>query len=433
MTSKFQIQKATCCYEKEPLKTAFGFKGSALTCLWQTAVRLETEKHIGIGLGVQSVLWSDAEIFHTLGEEEGNRTMFMLTQYAVSLCEKMTVNSPLEVIDILFPKVYSYAKEITKCENLRTTFVLNALVPLDFALWQLWCKENGKNAFDEINLFDGKRQERLANIPLITYNTPIENVREMAENGTALFKIKIGSDPLKNNDLDEMLSWDKNRILEIHQAVKDIKTPHTKTGYVLYYLDANGRYDSKERLSKLLDFAKENGILERIVLLEEPFDEQNKIDVSDLPVCIAADESAHSLEDVKERFELGYKALTLKPIAKTLSMTIYMADYARKHGMVCFCADLTVNPIMVSWNQCVAARLNTLPQMNIGVIESNGEQNYVNWDLMQSFHPFSDETFTKCENGIFNLNDKFYEQSGGIFEIPSHFDSLTQRGVADNE
>ena len=174
----------------------------------------------------------------------------------------------------------------------------------------------------------------LANVPLITYSTPIEDVRRMAENGTALFKIKIGSDPKKDNNPDTMLSWDQNRLLEIHRAVKDLKTPYTENGSILYYLDANGRYDTKERLAALLDFARAHGILERVVLLEEPFDEGNKIDVHDLPVCLAADESAHSLEDVKERFALGYRALTLKPIAKTLSMTIRMADYARSRGMI---------------------------------------------------------------------------------------------------
>lgn len=426
MASNFKICKASCYYEKEPLKTAFGFKGSALTCLWQTAVRLHTEKNMSVGLGVQSVLWSDASVYRALGEEESNKVMFKLTQYAVSLCEGMNVNNPFEVIDTIFPKVCTYAKEITGCDNLRTTFVLNALVPLDFALWQLWSKENGKNMFDDICTFDGQRQQALANIPLITYNTPLDEVRSMAQNGTALFKIKIGSDPMKNNDLDAMLDWDKNRIWEIHQAVKDIKTPHTESGNVLYYLDANGRYDTKERLKPFIDYAREHGILDRIVFLEEPFEEQNKVDVSDLPLCIAADESAHSLEDVKERLQLGYKALTLKPIAKTLSMTIRMADYARKHNMICFCADLTVNPSMVSWNQCVAARLNTIPQMRIGVVESNGEQNYVNWKNMHSYHPLQHERFTRCENGIFYLDDAFYDTNGGIFETSAHFDKLTQ-------
>ncbi|MBQ6999180.1 MAG: L-alanine-DL-glutamate epimerase [Clostridia bacterium] len=430
MSSKIQIIKSNCCYEKEPLKTAFGFKGSALTGLWQTVVRLETDKHTGIGVGVQSVLWSDAAVYHEFGEEIGNQMMFELTEYAVRLCEGMAIEHPFELIDAIFPEVYSYAKVITKTQNLRKTFVLNSLVPLDFAMWQLWAKENSKAEFDNVCTFDGKHQTTLANIPLITYNMPIEDVSFMAENGTALFKIKIGSDPLKNNDLDAMLSWDKNRIAEIHNAVKDIRTPYTENGNILYYLDANGRYDTKERLESLLDFVKSQGILDRIVLLEEPFDEQNKVDVSNIPVCVAADESAHSLEDVKERFELGYRALTLKPIAKTLSMTIRMADYARKQGMICFCADLTVNPVMVSWNQCVAARLNPIPQMRIGVMESNGDQNYTNWEKMRSYHPLCHKSFNKCENGVFSLGEEFYKQSGGVFHISPHYDSLAKE--ADN-
>ena len=48
---------------------------------------LETENTTGLGLGVQSVLWSDAEAFHALGEEAGNKAMFQLTEFAVKLCE----------------------------------------------------------------------------------------------------------------------------------------------------------------------------------------------------------------------------------------------------------------------------------------------------------------------------------------------------------
>lgn len=424
MPSEIQIKKAYCNYEKEQLKTAFGFKGSALTCLWQTAVKLESDNFSGVGLGVQSVLWSDATVFAALGEEEGNKAMFRLTEYACSLCDGASVKTPFELLDMLFPKVYEFAKELVKSDDLRTTFVLNALVPVDFAMWQLWAKENGQKSFDDISVFDGKHQTTLANIPLITYNTPVESVKEMAEKGTALFKIKIGSDPNKNNNPDEMLNWDKGRIAEIHEALKDIKTPYTESGNILYYLDANGRYDTRDRLISLLDFAKEKGILERIVLLEEPFDEKNKIDVNGIPVCVAADESAHSLEDVKERFALGYRALTLKPIAKTLSMTIRMADFARSQGMICFCADLTVNPVMVSWNQSVAARLNPIPQMKIGVIESNGEQNYVNWEAMRGYHPYHEKDFTLCNRGVFTLDDDFYNLNGGVYEIPEHFEEL---------
>lgn len=433
MILKIKIQNASCTHEKEPLKTAFGFKGSALTCLWQTVVCLESETYRGVGLGVQSVLWSDAAVYRKYGENEGNCKMFALTEYAVALCKGAEFENPSELLDMLYPRLYEYAKEITRCNGLRKTFVLNALVPVDFAAWQLWTKERQINSFDDICKFDGKRQSMLANIPLITYNTSIEEIRHMAKTGTAVFKIKIGSDPMKNNDQDAMLSWDKNRVTEIHKTVKDIETPYTESGRILYYLDANGRYDTKERLVMLLDHIKEQGFLDRIVLLEEPFDEHNKVDVNDLPVCIAADESAHSLEDVKERFELGYRALTLKPIAKTLSLTMDMADYARSKGMHCFCADLTVNPIMVSWNQNVASRLNSIPGMCIGVIESNGEQNYVNWETMHKYHPMHDEQFTRSDKGIFYTDDVFYESSGGVFGISEHFDTLVKKEELSSE
>ena len=424
------IKNASCGYTKEPLKGAFGFKGSALTSLWQTAVYLESDNNKAIGLGVQSVLWSDADVYALLGEDTGNRAMFSLTQYAVDKVKGMSFNNPAEVVDYLYPMLYEYAVEITKNTNLRTTFVLNALVPLDFALWQLWAKENCVKSFDEINKFEGYKQSMLANIPLITYKTPITEVLDMAEEGTPLFKIKIGSNPNMNDNLDEMLLWDENRILEIHNAVKDIKNEYTENGDILYYLDANGRYDSKERLKKLISFLKDNCILDRVVLLEEPFDENNKIDVSDLPVCIAADESAHSLKDVEERFNLGYKALTLKPIAKTLSMTMRMAEYAIKKGMTCFCADLTVNPTMVSWNQCVAARLKTISKMKIGVLESNGSQNYINWEKMMKMHPSSDKSFIRCNDGVFVLDKEFYELSGGVFSFPENYLDIAIKGDA---
>ena len=420
----FRITNAICTYEKEPLKTAFDFKGSALTCLWQSVVRLESDKNTSIGLGVQSVLWSDSAVYAKLGEEEGNRAMFSLTNRATELLKNRVIDYPPKTISSLVPELYAYAVKLTSSPKLRLTFVLNALVPVDFALWQLWCKENGKSSFDDICSFDGVRQEKLLNIPLITYNTFLESVRDLAAGGASLLKIKIGSNPLGNDDREAMLEWDKKRISDIHNTVSDIETSNTESGHVLYYLDANGRYDTKERLLRLIDHAEKEGFLDRIILLEEPFDEQNKLDVSDIPVTVAADESAHSVEDVEERFSLGYKALALKPIAKTLSMTSLMAEVARKHKMSCFCADLTVNPVMVSWNQCVASRLMPLSGMKIGVVESNGAQNYKNWSQMQSYHPLSGKTFTECKNGIYTLDSDFYLQSAGIFESPLHYMSL---------
>lgn len=414
-----KIEKARVAYENEPLKTTFGFKGNALTYLQQSVVSFEGEGKSGLGVGVQSVLWSDAAVFKKYGETEGNRLMYKVTEYAASKIEGKDFASPRALIDEIFNDCYGYAKQITGLE-VKKTFVLNALVPLDFAAWMLYSRINGCQSFDEI--YRGVcKNEKLANIPLITYNTSLDDVVRMANDGICIFKVKIGSDPEKDGDLDKMLEWDKARALSIFNAVKDVKTEHTDSGKIVFYFDANGRYDTKERLFCLLDFLAENGILENTVLFEEPFAEENKIYVGDLPVCFAADESAHSIEDVKERISLGYKAITLKPIAKTLSVTMEMAEYAYSMGVQCFCADLTVNPVMLEWNKSFAARTAPLKGMKIGVVESNGSQNYVNWDKMKEYLP----QVTDNGNGvIYELGKDFYATSGGVFDISDHYASL---------
>lgn len=409
-----------CGHWNEPLKTAFAFKGNALTTLWQTAVQIQTEKNTAIGLGVQSVLWSDPAVFRRYGEEEGNRLMFQVTEYAQKLLCGEQIPIPFAWIDQFFDPIYEYAKKMTGMPELSKTFVWNALVPIDFALWQLWGKENGTQNFDVISLFDGQRQTKMANIPLITYRTTEEEAVRLAQNCSPLLKIKIGSDPNGNGSVEEMLEWDQKRLLEIHRAVRNVPTEYTESGKILYYLDANGRYDKKDTLLRLLDFADRHGILERTVLLEEPFAEKNAVEVGDLPVCVAADESVHGMEELEERVRLGYRALTLKPIAKGLSLSVKMAETARKHGMVCFCADLTVNPMMVSWNQCAAARLSRLPGMKVGVLESNGSQNYVNWEQMAKQHPLYGSGFVSPERGVYELDEHFYRTDGGIWEIPEY-------------
>ncbi len=423
-----KIIKTDVGCEKEPLISAFGFKGSALTSLWQTVVKIQTANNSAIGLGVQSALWSDATIFARYGEDESNKLMLSLTKYAAELICGMEFETPFELFDSVYPRVCEYAEKITDVEKLRKTFVLNSLVPVDFAVWQLWIKENKKTDFDDICRFDGKRQRMLANVPLVTYGMDLESVKEMALSGTPLFKIKIGSDPNKDDNPVSMLEWDKQRIKDIHSVLKNVRTKHTTNGSILYYLDANGRYDTKERLQSFLDFCRDEGFYENIILLEEPFDEENLIDVNDIFVCVAADESIHSVEDVKKRFELGYRAITLKPIAKTLTLTIRMFETARKYGMKCFCADLTVNPMMVSWNQCVAARLELLDNMKTGIVESNGKQNYCNWEKMQTRHSMPCADANKCEDGIFYLNDDFYKYSGGVFMDSPYYNNLADSG-----
>lgn len=57
-------------FEREPLLAPLGFKGSCLDELWQTAALMEgAPGHKSIGLGTQSVLWSDANVFSTVSEK----------------------------------------------------------------------------------------------------------------------------------------------------------------------------------------------------------------------------------------------------------------------------------------------------------------------------------------------------------------------------
>lgn len=425
-----KILKAGAGFEPEKLKAPFGFKGGYVTSTWQSSVYLESDSGIkSIGLGLQSVLWSDAEVFAKMKEPGGNAAMFLITQFAVSKLEGMSFDTPIHLLEEIFDDVYAYGKMVTGNENLKKTFVLNALVPVDLAAWQLYARENSILDFDTM-LPDFVKpalschHEKLAAIPLITYGMSLEDIKREVDNGSFFLKIKMGCDPEGDGDQNKMLEWDKNRLAEIHDLLKEVRTPYTTTGKIPYYLDANGRYESKEHLMQLLAYAEEIGALEQIILLEEPFSEGADIYVGDLPVCVAADESAHSDADVEHLIKLGYKAIALKPIAKTLSMTLKICNMVHQYKVSCFCADLTVNPVMVDWNKNVAARIGTLPGMKIGVLESNGYQNYCQWEKMKSYHPCYGKSFLDSKNGIFECDEDFYETSGGIFMDSEHYQNL---------
>lgn len=425
-----RIEATRSNFVREPLLAPFGFKGGYLSELWQSIAKLSTAEHTGIGLGVQSVLWSDAQVFTSTSQAGGNAYMFAMTDYALKLAKGMDFSDPFTLLQELYPKVYEYGKQVTNNPNLRKTFALNSLVSVDNAAWQLYAKEQGQTDFLQLVPEAHRpalmgRQQKLCSIPLVTYGMTIEDVKKLVNDGYFFLKVKIGSDPDKDGSQEKMLAWDKNRLREIHEAVKDMTTPYTESGHIPYYLDANGRYDSKERLAELLKYAEEIGALERIAIVEEPFPEEYKVDVSDLPARIAADESAHSYEDAIERIELGYKAIALKPIAKTMSMSILILAEAHKRGIPCFCADLTVNPWMVDFNKNVAARIDPLPGMKIGVLESNGSQNYTNWETLRTYHPmFGKASFIDPVRGIYEVGNDFYETSGGIFMDSPYYSKL---------
>ncbi len=427
-----KIKRADCNFEREPLVAPFGFKGGFVDEIRQTAARLESESgQSAVGLAIQSVLWSDAVVFAANPPTAGNALMYLMTAFALQKAKEIPFETPTDLLEALYPLTLEYGKKITNTPNLRPTFALNALVAVDSAAWLLYAREKGIENFDDLIPEDVRpalstRHKKLSAIPLITYGISMPDVVKTLDEGCFFLKVKIGSDPEKDGDLDKMLEWDKKRLSGIHEAAKSRTTPYTADGKIPYYLDANGRYDGKDRLLRLLDHADKIGALERIILLEEPFPEEYKADVGDIPARLAADESAHSDIDALERIELGYKAIALKPIAKTLSMSFKILKLAHEHQIPCFCADLTVSPVMIDWNKNVAARLAPLPGMNIGVLETNGHQNYTRWETLKSFHPCFGAPWTEVKDGVFALDEDFYHRSGGIFLRSEHYENLVK-------
>ncbi len=421
------VTRTSCEYEREPFLNPFGFKGGYISEMWQVVAMMEDEagKH-GVGLGGQSILWSDGGIFTSRPQSVGNSEMFLMTGFALRHAEGLNWNTPLDLIEQLIPVTYKFGKKITRNPGLRLTFALNSLVAVDNAAWLLYSRENRITDFLEMVPADFRsalpyRHEKLVSVPLITYAVSSGQLKEIIEAGACLLKIKVGSDPDRDGDQEKMLEWDKRRLSEIHDLARNYTTPYTECGRICYYLDANGRYESRECLLRLLDHADRIGAMERILIFEEPFPEDCLDPVHDLPVRIAADESAHSDRETLERIELGYGAIALKPIAKTLSVSLKAAKIAHERNISCFCADLTVSPVMVDWNKNVAARIAPLPGMKVGLVETNGDQNYTNWDTMRSYHPCCGARWTIPENGCFSLDDDFYAQSGGIFEVDDHY------------
>lgn len=414
-------------FEREPLVRPFGFKGGYMTEIWQTVNYLKSSSgDHQIGLCTQNVLWSDAGVFAAHSESGGNALMYALTERALQIIKGQTFTTPVDLLDNILPEVYAYGQKITSNPKLRKTFALNALVGTDNAAWLLYAKENGFSTFDEmipkayLPALSNHHQEAAA-IPLMAYTIPINEIQAAVEQGYFFMKIKIGQPGTQ----EEMLEKDKARLTAIHQAIGHVRTSHTKDGKLPYYFDANGRYEKKETLLKLLDHARKIGAFDQIAIIEEPFAEELEIDVSDIPVRLASDESAHTDEDAIKRIGMGYKAIALKAIAKTLSMTMKIAQAATERNIPCFCADLTVNPVLIEWNKNVAARLNAFPGLgSLGLIESNGHQNYKNWDTMLGYHPRKEGSWVKAKNGVYELKAEYYQTSGGIFDRMPHYEEM---------
>lgn len=422
---KIKIVRTDANFERDELIRPFGFKGGYMREIWQTAAFLESEAGYGkFGICTQNVLWSDPAVFEAHSESAGNALMYNITAQALKLIKGETFSNPVQLQEELLDELWEYGKKITGNPTLKETFILNALVGVDNAAWLIYCAENGITNFDDMiptayRPALSNHHKKVASIPLMAYNIPVQEIKKAVDDGYFFMKIKIGQPGTQ----EEMLQKDMNRLTEIHRTIGDYRTEYTESGKLPYYFDANGRYEAKETMLRLLDHARKIGAFDQIAIIEEPFAEEKKLDVSDMGVRIVSDETAHTDRHALERIRMGYSAIALKPIAKTMSMSMKVAKVADDNHIPCFCADLTVNPVLVEWNKAVAARLGAFPGIkgSLGLVESNGHQNYKQWDKMLSYNPTSGASWAKAEKGVYNLNEDYYRKSGGIFEQSPHY------------
>lgn len=145
------IDKTCCDFDREPLLRPFGFKGGYVSEIWNVSAYMSsTSGQHAIGLGLQSILWSDASVFFANCETGGSAIMYSMTQYALKLARGKSFRTPIELMEWLFPQVWEYGRQVSANPDLRATFALNALVSVDNAAWVLYAKENGFTNFDEM-------------------------------------------------------------------------------------------------------------------------------------------------------------------------------------------------------------------------------------------------------------------------------------------
>jgi len=425
MQTKIKIKNTSSNFERNAL-FPYRFAGSAVTQLWQTAAWLQGESGVSkIGLGTQSPLWSDGSVAGAHSENGANALMFAMSEMALQLIKGSSFTDPVKLLDEVLPEVYAYGQKITSESDLRKTFALNSLVCVDNAAWLLYAQENNIRTFDEMVPEQYRpglsyKHEMVASIPSFPVGTEIGKIKSAADEGYFIMKLKTGSKGTQK----EMLAQDMEFLSAVHKAIGHYETPHTTDGKIPYYIDPNARYESKDTFLRFLDHAKKIGAFDQIAVVEEPLAENNEAFVGDMGVTIAADESAHTVQDAIERMEQGYGTIVVKAVAKTLSMTMKIVQACHEREVPCFSADLTVNPILVDWNKNVAARLAPLPMMDIGLLETNGHQYYKNWDKLETYHPRNGAEWTQTENGVFTTGDAFYEESGGIFLPSDHYEEL---------
>ncbi|RKX77454.1 MAG: hypothetical protein DRP87_09150 [Spirochaetes bacterium] len=421
-------------FVREPLKIAFSFKGGSFTEKWIVITSLKDRTgHWETGIGGLAVLWSDSTVAGEHSEAGGNILMAAVAERGAKLAVGREFDHPEEVTLGIADELKGYASAISGIPEIRDTFIFNSLVSLDCSLWKHYARY--RRTCDARKLlsslygdFFTVKHNRIARVPTITYHMGLSDIEELAEMGHFLFKIKIGH----SGSQEEMLKHDRRRLLEVHEVLKDYRTPNTEKGVILYYLDANGRYSTIDAFLKLVDFLDRSGIKDRVVIIEEPFPEECDYDVSGIPIRIAADESIQSVKDVAKRAKLGYNTIALKPAGKTPSLTARIAIAAIDLGATCFVADSACIPVLLEWNKLFAACLPSLPELSTGFLESNGPEHYLRWDELLREHPCTSASWIIPKHGMFELDEKFFTVSGGILKKYPRYEEILKDSFNKN-
>ena len=108
------IKSAITNFEREPLIRPFGFKGSYMSEIWQSAAMLQSRSGVAkIGIGTQNALWSDAQVFTSRSANAAEAAMYMMTDFAAQRLVGRSFTSPMELFEELLPEVYAYGVRAT--------------------------------------------------------------------------------------------------------------------------------------------------------------------------------------------------------------------------------------------------------------------------------------------------------------------------------
>lgn len=447
------IEKAGSAYAREPGQ--LGFAGGNMTAFFQKAVALQdSEGNVAGAFATLNPLWCDKPSYKRLQDKHGNEkgealaNLFMsqTADFVLNLLEGRKFSSPGEALDEVLLKAHWYHRQITKEENLPLTSTLNALVPVDIANYVLHAKANGIDNFDGIIPVDSQRWftqtiDQVAIIPLVSYSIDQAGIEALIRDGYKIFKTKMGAynpahDMDSDADMEAMFETDTQKALLVYNLIKDLKTDLTEDGRVPIYLDFNGRLGTGDKavelLQKYVEFAKQNGFLDRVIVFEEPFSNMMEIgadvykELKEAGITIVADECAHSAEDVGKLLRLGVRGFALKPAAKTYTETFRMVDAIEKYNAKAdsgdkafyFCADLTVVPWLVDANLQFTARSSPWPGLanRVRMLETNWRQHYD--DLPGIMHRYTPSFVVMQENnGVFRLNEQWYKGGGSLFNV----------------